>query len=222
MLELLYVNVSKQIEQQVQDGTLKENDRLSERRLAEDFGVSRTVIREALKLLNEKGLVEIQYGKGNFVSVPNNTMVMDKFISNIHNSSLKMEDVVEAREILESVMAGYIIDRVNQQDIEELEELVKQMELAMEDTEAYAQLDARFHNRLMECIKNEVLELVMGALNSLTNRSSLYRKLDDRKATHEEHKHILDMLKAYDKEGLIEAVLDHITCARARMGIIQK
>ncbi len=219
MSELLYINISKQIEQQIQEGTLKENDRLSERKLAEDYGVSRTVIREALKLLNEKGLVDIQYGRGNFVSVPDNSMVMDKFVSSIHNSSLKMEDVVEAREILESVMAGYIIDRVNRQDIEDLENLVRQMEEVMEDGEAYAKLDAGFHYRLMQCIKNEVLELVMGALNNLTKRSQLYRSMEERKITHEEHKLILDRLKACDGEGLREAVLAHITCARSRMGI---
>ena len=222
MSELLYINVSKQIEQQIQDGRLKENDCLSERKLAEDFGVSRTVIREALKLLNEKGLVDIRYGKGNVVSVPDNSMVMDKFISSIHNSSLKMEDVVEAREILESAMAGYIIDRVNPKDIEELEEIVTQMQSVMEDGEEYARLDANFHYRLMECIKNEVLELVMGALNNLTNRSSLYVKLEERKITHEEHKRILERLKTNDGEGLREAVLAHITCARARMGMKSK
>ena len=219
MSELLYINISKQIEQQIQDGVLKEEDRLSERKLAEDYGVSRTVIREALKVLNEKGLVEIRYGKGNFVSVPDNSMVMNKFVNTIHNSSLKMEDVVEAREILESVMATYIIERVNQQDILELEFLIEEMGKKVEDGNAYAELDARFHYRLMVCIKNEVLELVMGALNNLTNRSSLYISLEDRKITHEEHKLILEKLVTFDQKGLQEAVIAHITCARSRMGI---
>lgn len=219
MSELLYITVSNQIEKQIQEGVLKEKDRLSERKLAEKYGVSRTVVREALKLLNEKGLVEIRYGKGNFVCVPDNTIVMDKFASSINNSSLKTEDVVEAREILETAMATYITDRIDDKEIDAMSKIIEVMETAIDDGEAYAKLDAEFHALLTKAIKNEVLELIMGALNNLTNRRTLYPSIEDRKLTHEEHKRIFNSLKSRDGDALKEAVMLHIVCARDRMGI---
>lgn len=78
MAELLYINLSNEIERQIRTGILQENEKLSERKLAGQYGVSRTVIREALKLLNQKGLVTIKSGKGNYVTIPNEQDMMDR------------------------------------------------------------------------------------------------------------------------------------------------
>ena len=64
MSELLYMQVSDSLIKKIQEGILQENMKLSERKLAVEYQVSRTVIREAIKLLNEKGLVRTEYGKG--------------------------------------------------------------------------------------------------------------------------------------------------------------
>ena len=78
MSELLYMQVSDSLIKKIQEGILQENMKLSERKLAVEYQVSRTVIREAIKLLNEKGLVRTEYGKGTFVNQMNDRLSIDK------------------------------------------------------------------------------------------------------------------------------------------------
>lgn len=214
MADLLYISIAKNIEKDIQDGILKENDRLSERKLAEEYGVSRTVIREALKQLSEKGLVEIFSGKGSYVSIPNKKVVMDKVESVIHNSCLKTENIIEAREILETAMVNRVLGRVKKQDIDELQDIIDEMEQVLDDGEKFCELDAVFHLRLMHCAKNEVLELFMGALNGLTDRNSMLGDRERRTSAHLEHKSILYELKNKNRDALNEAVMNHIKCIR--------
>ena len=67
-MENLYVTIFNKIETAIREGNLIEDQKLSERKLAEEYKVSRTVIREALKVLSEKGLVTSIAGKGNYVT----------------------------------------------------------------------------------------------------------------------------------------------------------
>src|SRR3972149_1865947 len=115
--ERLYERIVSQIEQRIEAGDLKVGDQLpAERELADQFTVSRTAVREAIKALREKGLVEIRLGRGTFVT--NGAAGAAR-----HSLGLLLKDengfssLVEVREILEPEIAGLAATRVTEENI---------------------------------------------------------------------------------------------------------
>ena len=104
----LYEQIVRQIEESVQKGTLKEGDQLpAERELAQQFGVSRTAVREAIKALHEKGLVDAFPGRGTFItSGQSNSMrqSLDRILKS--GQADGAAHLVEIREILEPEIAA--------------------------------------------------------------------------------------------------------------------
>ncbi len=218
MAELLYMQVADNIIERIQNGALQVNEKLSERKLAAEYEVSRTVIREAIKLLNEKGLVHTMYGKGSYVNIPDDKALISKFEDAMDMSQVEPEDVVEARELLEIAMLKLILQRVNQRDIEVLEELYENMENCIEDGRTYVDYDAKFHLALSICTHNRVLSIMTGTLNNMANREQLLQSREVRTRANKEHKKIIEALKAQNEKELLEAIGVHIRCIRSHIG----
>jgi GntR family transcriptional repressor for pyruvate dehydrogenase complex len=106
--ERLYEQIVGQIEQLIEAGDLKVGDRLpSERELAEQFAVSRTAVREAVKALRQKGLVEIRPGRGTFITNGTSNSVRSSLDMLIKMGVTKGSgNLVEVREILEPEIAA--------------------------------------------------------------------------------------------------------------------
>lgn len=218
MAELLYMQVADNIIQRIQNGALKVNEKLSERKLATEYQVSRTVIREAIKLLNEKGLVHTIYGKGSYVDIPDDKTLISKFEDAMDMSQVEPEDVVEARELLEIAMSKLILQRVNVRDIQILEELYENMENCIEDGRSYVDFDAKFHLALSICTHNRVLSIMTGTLNNMANRERLLQSSKVRIRANKEHKKIIEALKQKNENELLEAMGMHIRCIRSHIG----
>lgn len=218
MAEMLYMKVADNIIERIQNGALQVNAKLSERKLAAEYQVSRTVIREAIKLLNEKGLVHTIYGKGSYVNIPDDKALISKFEDAMDISQVEPEDVVEARELLEIAMSKLILQRVNERDIQVLEELYENMENALGDGKAYVDYDAKFHLAMSICTHNRVLSIMTGTLNNMVNREQLLRSREVRVRANGEHRKIIEALKAQNEEELLEAIGVHIRCIRSHIG----
>lgn len=217
MAELLYINLSNEIERQIRTGILQENEKLSERKLAGQYGVSRTVIREALKLLNQKGLVTIKSGKGNYVTIPNEQDMMDRIEDLFDQTKVELLEIVEAREILEYAMAERLIGRISQDDISELEKMLQEMSSLVEDGTEFARADARFHLKLMSCARNSVLELFTGALNKMTDRQGILYSREVRADAQAKHIQMLEMIRSENQAGLKQAIMDHLACIKGQI-----
>ena len=104
----LYEQIVEQIEQSVQRGDLKPGDQLpAERELAEQFGVSRTAVREAVKALREKGLVEAYPGKGTFITSGSSNPMRQSIDRMMRSAQVDAtSSLVEVREILEPEIAA--------------------------------------------------------------------------------------------------------------------
>ena len=152
----LYEQIVAQIEERILKGDLRPGDKLpAERELAEQFGVSRTAIREAMKALTQRGLVEIQPGRGTFVTDSTSMVVrhsIDMLVRVGNETGTK--DLVEVREILEPEIAALAAVRASSGDIEAMEDAVEAMDQAMGDSDTFIEADLDFHLALAQGSNN--------------------------------------------------------------------
>ncbi len=214
MAKLLYMQIAEDLMGQIHNGALTEGKKLSERKLAEEYKVSRTVVREAIKLLNEKGYVETLYGKGSYIRLPDEDMLMRRFREAVDVSKVEATEVLEARELLECTMAHMIVERISEKDMEILEELYHEMECSKSERE-FIDLDAKFHLAISMCAHNRVLSIMTGTLNQLTDREEFVGNPDSQEKASREHAVMLEALREHDEEKLLKALQTHIDCIRS-------
>ncbi len=214
MAKLLYMQIAEDLMNQIHSGGLTEGKKLSERKLAEEYKVSRTVVREAIKLLNEKGYVETLYGKGSYIRLPDEDMLMRRFREAVDVSKVESTEVLEARELLECTMAHLIVERISEKDMEILEELYQEMQNCKSERE-YIDLDAKFHLAIAMCAHNRVLSIMTGTLNQLTDREEFVGNPGSQEKASREHAVMLEALREHDEEKLLRALQTHIDCIRS-------
>ncbi|SFR55413.1 FadR/GntR family transcriptional regulator [Anaeromicropila populeti] len=221
MAELLYEKIAGEIEERIRSGELQVNAKLpSERAMAEQYGVSRTVIREALKVLNEKGLVEIMTCRGGYVTQPDQRDLMSKFENAVDSSNVNPFDILDARIAIETAVGKRVIERAAASDILKLKLIYSQMESALEDSREFSQYDAQFHLQLAACSGNEVLVLITTTLNNLTDRSDYLGSTggsEIRLHAQKEHKEMICAVEERNIEKFEQAMESHIECIRRRI-----
>jgi GntR family transcriptional repressor for pyruvate dehydrogenase complex len=155
----LYEQVVDQIESNIQKGNLQAGDKLPpERELGEQFGVSRTVVREAIKALRQKGLVEIQPGKGTFVT-DGTSQVMRESIGHMVkvDRDKGLTNLMQVREMLEPEIAASAAAMATPDDLTEMQKAIDAMDESLDDAEAYIEADQRFHHALAKATRNQLL-----------------------------------------------------------------
>jgi GntR family transcriptional repressor for pyruvate dehydrogenase complex len=171
----LYEQIVQQIEDTILKGNLKPGDQLpAERDLAEQFGVSRTAVREAVKALREKGLVEAYTGRGTFVT--NGTLhairqSLDLMVK--IGQADGATQLVEVREILEPEIAALAAERAEEQHLAALREAVAIMDASLEDAEAFIEADLDFHLALAEAAGNPIILSLIDSIVGLLREQRL-------------------------------------------------
>ncbi len=169
--ERLYEQIVGQIEQRIEKGELKVGDQLpSERELAEQFAVSRTAVREAVKALHEKGLVEILAGRGTFITngatdkIRNSLGLLMKF-----GATNGAANLVEVRGILEPEIAAIAATRITDEYITAMQDAVNIMEAATasNNSDAFVEADLDFHLALAEATQNPIIPALMDSVIDL-------------------------------------------------------
>ena len=133
--------------------------------LCESFGVSRSVIRESLKLLEEKGLVVIRQGHGTTVLGPDRWDLLDPLVlrSVIEGDTTLaiFDDVIEVRCALETQLARHAATRLTTDQLEELQALVLRLESLMDDVGAYTRVDLEYHDAITRFAGNQLARSVL-------------------------------------------------------------
>src|SRR6202521_796057 len=139
----LYEQIVQQIEDSVLNGTLKPGDQLpAERELAQRLGVSRTAVREAVKALREKGLVEAYSRRGTFVTDGTSQAARQSFDLMIRiNQQEGSANLAELRLVLEPEIAGLAASRIEEQLLSTMRESVSVMDRNLRDPDAYVEAD---------------------------------------------------------------------------------
>ena len=132
----------------------------TEPRLCEAFSVSRTVIREAVKILEEKGLVHVRQGQGTTVAAPAEWNLLDPMVleaSVRHDKDLRvLDDLVEVRRVLESEMARQAAVKATLSDRAEMKRLLDQMAAEAVTPDDHVLTDLEFHNAIMRASGNRL------------------------------------------------------------------
>jgi GntR family transcriptional repressor for pyruvate dehydrogenase complex len=214
----LYEQIVQQIEDSVLKGTLKEGDQLpAERELAQQFGVSRTAVREAIKALHEKGLVDAFPGRGTFIANGNSNSMrqsLDRILKS--GTSDGAAHLVEIREILEPEIAALAAGRADDQDLRTMREAISVMDNARHDPEAFIEADLDFHLALAEAAANpfvlSLIDSIVGLLREQRLRIFYVDGGPERGQAH--HKRIFDAVERRDSRGAREAMQDHLRQVR--------
>src|SRR6202790_5618319 len=155
----LFEQIVQQVEDSILSGQLKPGDQLpAERELAHRFGVSRTAVREAVKTLREKGLVEAYSGRGTFVTNGTSQAIRQSLDLMIRiNQQEGSAHLAELRLVLEPDIAGLAASRIEEQLLATMREAVAVMDRNLRDPDAYVEADLDFHLALAEAAGNPLI-----------------------------------------------------------------
>lgn len=162
--------VTLQLEDLIAAQHLQPGDRLpSERELAKRFGVSRTVIREAMRALAAKSLVEVQSGSGTVLRSMTTETVSKSFSLLLRQGRLHVDydKVHEVRRLLEIEIAGLAAERRTQEDLDKLQDIVREMSAMKHDRDSFARIDVAFHTALAAATHNELFVIMLESLSDV-------------------------------------------------------
>ena len=162
--------VTLQLEDMISTQHLQPGERLpSERELAKLFGVSRTVIREAMRAMAAKGLVEVQSGSGTILRTLTAETVSKSFSMLLRQGRphVDYDKVNEVRRLLEIEIAGLAAQRRTPEDLDKLQAIVLDMNVMKNDRDSFAQMDVMFHVALAEATYNELFVIMLESLSDV-------------------------------------------------------
>lgn len=192
----LYQEVAEQVRQRIFRRELEPGSWIDELKIAEEFGISRTPLREALKVLAAEGLVTMKVRRGAYVT---------------EMSEKDLRDVYHLLSLLESDAAGAVAATANPEVLEELKALHAELETAAPEREAFFAVNERFHMRVLELSHNRWRSQMVADLRKvmkLNRHNSLFKqgRIED---SLQEHRAILAAILAHDTLATIHAMQSH-------------
>jgi DNA-binding FadR family transcriptional regulator len=200
-MEAVLADIRKAIE----SGVLAVGDKLpSETQLAQQYGVSRPVLREALRGLQALGLVVSHTGKGSYVA-------SNRPAENPMFGSYSLRDLLEVRRHVEIPISGYAALRHTDDDLDMLESLIDRME-SETDSIAWVALDTLFHITVAQASANPAFQRVIEEVRDALSRQSrvLNQVGGRREVSNAEHRRIVEAITAGDDELARQAMAEHL------------
>ena len=207
--------VFKDLLAQIREGRLAVGEKLpSEAALAQGYGVSRSVIREALRSCAALGLTVSRTGKGTFV-------VSQRVAEDLALGAYSARDLHEARPHIEVPAAGLAARRRTEEDVRFLQDVVAAM-AAEDDPQAWVELDTSFHAAVARISHNRVFEKVIADIReALFHQSETLNVVAARqKRSDEEHLRIFHAIRDGAADEAEAAMQDHLAAVRGALGAI--
>ncbi|OEU85128.1 GntR family transcriptional regulator [Streptomyces abyssalis] len=216
-----YELVLTRIEQLILDGRLRVGDRLPpERELSEMLGVSRAAIREALRVLEAQGALRPRVGtgpdSGNVIAAMPDAGLTQFLRLHIALAHFPLDDVVEARAVLERSSARLAAERAKEEDLARMREQLDRMDAVGLPREVFNDCDTDFHVAIAEAAGNRlVADLTVSVRNAVRQTLlTVFHRVEDWEAVaarlRAEHRAIYDAVAAGEAERAGEAVEAHI------------
>jgi GntR family transcriptional repressor for pyruvate dehydrogenase complex len=213
----IYEQIADQIGQLVAEGQLVPGDRLpSERELVERFQVSRASIREAISALEMMGLIEVRPGEGTYIRQINMDSVVAPLAWMLFIDKDTVQELYEARKILEVQAAGLAAERAEEEEIQALFAVLEVMQKDLKMHRLGEDSDYNFHYAVARATHNKILIRLMNTISDTmrkTLKTSLSRLYEDRNTPerlYKEHYSIYEAIKNHDVENAQKRMLDHL------------
>ncbi len=215
----VFEQITEQIEQQILRGELQSGDRLpTERELAEQFHASRTAVREAMKILSQKGLLEMRPGRGTIVINGTPQALRDSLGLMLRVAQPDgARELVEVREILEPGIAALAATRATIGDIALLQEAVETMDTHLSNADAFIAADNCFHQVLARAAQNFLILTLMDPVMELLSeqRKQIFSVEGGPQRGQTHHKQLLNAIIRHDSESARQAMIAHLQQVRA-------
>ncbi len=192
----LYEEVAELLRQRIFNRELAPGSWIDELKLAEEYGISRTPLREALKVLATEGLVTMKVRRGAYV-----TEVSERDLS----------DVYHLLALLESDAAGVVATQATDLELKELQTLHRELEKAVTHRERFFEINEAFHMRLLEIANNRWRDQMVADLRKVMklNRHNSLLKSGRMQESLAEHRSIMEALAARDANATAERMREH-------------
>jgi GntR family transcriptional regulator, transcriptional repressor for pyruvate dehydrogenase complex len=208
-------SIADRIRRQIASGQLKPGEQLpGHRELATMFSVSVGSVREAISMLVSEGLIATRAGHGTFVAESS------EHIPTIWSGSPldrgKVEELIDAREVLEGAIAAMAAERATSEQIEKLRSIIERMQEAHSDAATFLAADVELHLLLAEAANNRYLLKAMGGIRSMLRRDLelgaelSIRRVGDLQFAVDEHRRVVESIAARDPEGARAAMINVI------------
>ena len=194
-----YEQVAQQLIARISKGEFQPGDRLpAERVLSQEYGVSRSVIREAVRSMEQIGCVESRVGGGSYVRTPDASNITDPFTIILEQDQGFAKELLETRLILEPCIARLAAARRTQEQLKALEHSLQQMKT----TNKCEQWDAQFHEILAQASGNRAMAMLIATCSQVVDRFVRITQTvaGVREMAVEEHEKILDAIRRGDGE----------------------
>lgn len=184
----------------------------SEREMCEALGVSRTVLREALRAVESRGIITVYAGKGVYASQPNFDSLITPMELLLNSSTVSVSDLIQARHFLEPGIAHVAALSATWEDIMKLEENLHDMKEYIADGDKFIVADQQYHMNLALATKNPILYVMARTVvESLTMlRHTVYASKGAPARAIMRHTELIEALKAHDASKCFSIMEQHI------------
>ena len=215
-----FEEVADRVRQMLDEGTLKIGDRLPpERELSKQLNVSRSILREALRTLENTGILELKPGKGGgaFVSDGKTDAVSESIGDLLRLGGVSLTHLTEARAWIEEVVVRVACERADQADFDALEENVRMAERLFSENRMMEKLDANieFHNVLAAATKNPVLVMMTQTLGGVMRSFAKRLGAETTRSVIRSRTRFIALLRARDADAAVAEMHEHLKSIQA-------
>ena len=202
--------------QLIAEGVLKPGGRLpAERELAENFGVSRSSLRQALKVLEIMGVISQHVGDGTYVSNSAGSLLGEPMEFLILLDGISFHELMEARLIVEPELAARAAQRSSPEDIERIRGELEAMEKAGDDLSTFVAHDLDFHKGIFEAAGNRVCTSMFSVVHqALDKLITITSQMVDHNHTIELHRRIFEAIRKRDSVEARRRMAEHLLDAQ--------
>ncbi len=213
-----FSDVAAELRRSIESGSFQRFERLPpSRKLAEDLGVARNTLRDALYQLEKEGLLETKPGSGTYV-----TVAEQEAVPSVVEEATPLE-LIDARFALEPHICRLCVLQGRREDFEQLEALCVRMESSIGDPVAFAEADTTFHRALAAATRNNLLMWLINQINTVRSLDEWTRMrhltLDEQiiRQYNTQHREVLNALRSREPERAAVKMKEHLETARSSL-----
>lgn len=211
----VYEQVIEQIRDMIIDGTLKKGDKLpTERDLASKMDISRSSVREAIRVMDVMGLVESRHGGGNYLRKSLENSLLEPLSMMFMLEECSPKDILELRRIIEVGNVSLAADRIDEEELSCIKDLVEKMKTT-EDEVINAQFDRDFHYKIARASKNFLVISFISVISTLMDtfikgaRNIILSDESNRLILNRHHEDIYNALSVRDAKRAVFVMQKH-------------